>query len=36
VGAECVYTPPMSAVPEPITIWLVAIGGGMILARRRK
>ncbi len=36
IGTDCGYNPPMPAVPEPITIWLVAIGGGMLLARRRK
>jgi hypothetical protein len=28
--------PPMPAVPEPITLWLVAVGGGILLAGRRK
>lgn len=36
MGGYCSYEPPMPAVPEPITIWLVAIGGGLLLAGRRK
>jgi len=36
VGVDCSSNVAMPAVPEPLTIWLVALGGGMILARRRK
>lgn len=36
LGSDCDYSAPMPAVPEPITIWLVVIGSGMILVGRRK